>query len=192
MARPKEFDPDRAVDQAMGLFWCRGFEATSIGDLTGALGIGRASLYGTFGSKEGLWCAALDRYRELEQRRGIDVLERPAPVRERFAALFDLFARDALDDPANRGCLLLNAAMERADDPATRERVQGAMDLFHRTFVALLREGRDSGELSADLDVDATARFLVTALNGVRVTAKATQDERTVRAASTLALRLLD
>ncbi len=191
MGRPKEFDPSLAVEQAMDVFWCRGYEGTSIGDLTDALGIGRASLYGAFGSKEGLWCAALDRYRELETARGTAVLDRPAPVRERFAALFDVFIGETLADPANRGCLMLNAAMERADDAATLARVQGALAEFERAFVAVLREGRDSGELAPDLDVDETARFLLTTLNGVRVMAKATRDERTVRAAAAVALRVL-
>ncbi|MFE2185198.1 helix-turn-helix domain-containing protein [Streptomyces sp. NPDC059455] len=62
MARRKEFDPEVALDAAMRLFWRNGYEGTSTSDLVDELGIARASLYGTFGSKRGLYLAALDRF----------------------------------------------------------------------------------------------------------------------------------
>src|SRR6201996_8931615 len=60
--RPREFDMDQAVERALKLFWSRGYEGTSISDLTTALGITRASLYAAFGSKEGLFQRVMDRY----------------------------------------------------------------------------------------------------------------------------------
>ena len=67
MARPKEFDQDKALDKAMTLFWQKGYEATSIQDLVDHLGIGRRSLYDTFKSKHDLFIAALDRYQALNR-----------------------------------------------------------------------------------------------------------------------------
>ncbi|WP_316214803.1 MULTISPECIES: TetR/AcrR family transcriptional regulator [unclassified Bradyrhizobium] len=60
--RPREFDMDQAVERAMVLFWRRGYEGTSMADLTAALGITRASLYAAFGNKEGLFQRVMDRY----------------------------------------------------------------------------------------------------------------------------------
>jgi AcrR family transcriptional regulator len=60
--RPREFDLDQAVERALALFWRRGYEGTSVSDLTDALGITRASLYAAFGSKEGLFQRVIDRY----------------------------------------------------------------------------------------------------------------------------------
>jgi TetR/AcrR family transcriptional repressor of nem operon len=191
--RPKEFDPEQALDRAMHLFWCNGFEATSVGDLTEALGIGRASLYGTFGTKDALWLRALDRYRELETARGVACLtEGDGPARERIAAFLNAVAADALGDEANRGCLLVNAAMERgAHDEATAARVRAAMGALETAFRTVLEQGRARGELPAGADPAELARFLVAALNGVRTTAKATRDEATVRDAVAVTLRAL-
>ena len=60
--RPRAFDRDAALTQAMHLFWRKGFAATSISDLTAAMGIGSPSLYAAFGSKEGLYTEALRHY----------------------------------------------------------------------------------------------------------------------------------
>src|ERR1700722_8214731 len=64
MGRPREFDVDEALDQAMEVFWRKGFEGTSIPDLTEAMGINRPSLYAAFGNKESLFGKVLDRYSE--------------------------------------------------------------------------------------------------------------------------------
>ena len=74
MARRKEFDRDEALHKAMEVFWSRGYEATSVGDLVEHMGINRQSLYDTFGDKHSLYLAALDRYREVEGRKLFELL----------------------------------------------------------------------------------------------------------------------
>jgi TetR/AcrR family transcriptional repressor of nem operon len=68
MARTREFDTEAAVERAMRVFWCKGYEATSISDLVEATGVQRGSLYAAFGSKQGLYHAALDRYGSSSER----------------------------------------------------------------------------------------------------------------------------
>ena len=65
VARTKEFDPEAALRAALELFWERGYEATSMADLVGHMGVARASIYATFGGKRALYLKALDRYGEL-------------------------------------------------------------------------------------------------------------------------------
>src|ERR1700685_4312585 len=62
MGRPREFDTDAALEKAMRLFWAKGYEGTSVGDLTKTLGISKPSLYAAFGDKQSLFRAALERY----------------------------------------------------------------------------------------------------------------------------------
>src|ERR1700674_4986058 len=62
--RPRAFDVDQALDRALHLFWRKGYEGTSLSDLTRAMGINRPSLYAAFGDKETLFRKALDRYVE--------------------------------------------------------------------------------------------------------------------------------
>jgi TetR/AcrR family transcriptional repressor of nem operon len=81
MARVREFDTEAAVEAAMQVFWCRGYEATSVQDLVDATGVGRGSLYAAFGSKEGLYLAALDRYREQLAAPMLDAVRSGKPVR---------------------------------------------------------------------------------------------------------------
>ena len=82
MARPKEFDPEVAVDRAMDLFWRKGYGATSPNDLVAELGIGKGSLYAAFGSKRALFDLALDRYRERQGDTLTEIIDRPGPVLE--------------------------------------------------------------------------------------------------------------
>ena len=79
MGRPREFDLDRALDQALEVFWRNGYEGSSIAELTEAMGINPPSLYAAFGNKEGLFRRALDRYTEQHGRYWDDALAAPTP-----------------------------------------------------------------------------------------------------------------
>src|SRR6266852_1410049 len=98
MARPKEFDRDQALQKAMEVFWSRGYEAASIQDLVKHMGINRQSLYDTFGDKHALYLQALDRYREVEGRKLLELLERPGSVKKSLRQLFEGVVEGALCD----------------------------------------------------------------------------------------------
>ena len=80
MGRPRAFDMDKALDQALHVFWAKGYEGTSIADLTEAMGINPPSLYAAFGNKEALFRQAMDRYearRDRDHGRGVRRADRP-------------------------------------------------------------------------------------------------------------------
>ncbi len=192
MARPKEFDPDHAVDAAMRTFWRDGYEGTSVDDLTRACGISRGSMYATFGSKDALYVKALDHYTATAGEIALGCLAGDGTARDRIARLFRHFADDTLGDPENRGCFMLNAAMERAGhDAVVARRVRDAIGENEAALLGLLQDAQDAGELAADRDPKALARYLVAALNGVRVTAKATRDRALIDDAIAIALEAL-
>src|SRR3954464_11387329 len=109
MARPKEFDREEALNRAMEVFWSRGYEAASVGELVKRMGINRQSLYDTFGDKHSLYLQALDRYREVEGAKLFELLERPGPVKRALRHLFRSVVERSLDDEERRGCFMGNA-----------------------------------------------------------------------------------
>ncbi len=173
--RTKEFDPDVALQRAMELFWCRGYEATSVADLVEHLGVARASLYATFGGKAELYRRALDRYCEQVAGPVLAALEEPGPVLPRIRAMLEHLAAVAETDGDRRGCLVVNAAMERvpADEPVTA-RIVGHLDRDVDVLSRALVRAQEQGEIGADAEPVALARFLVTTIQGMRVVGKAT------------------
>jgi TetR/AcrR family transcriptional repressor of nem operon len=193
MARIREFDTDKAVAQAMELFWERGYEGTSLQDLTEGLAIGRGSLYAAFGSKDGLYQAALERYRQECVGPMLQALSVEADVRGALRGLLTVLVTDAVADERRRGCMVVNAATERVPhDPATsrtvREVLQGNADALTEALIA----ARDRGELAADLDPVAVGGFLATFISGLRVASKANPDEVALMRSVEVALSVLD
>jgi TetR/AcrR family transcriptional repressor of nem operon len=191
MARTKEFDPDSALRAALDLFWRQGYEATSMQDLVDHLGIGRASIYATFGNKHDLYLRALDRYcEELAGRYG-HLVSRSGPALPSVRRLVELFAEEALTDPDRKGCFVTNSAVERLPgDAGTAELVDIGLNGLQSAIAGALVRAQDQGELSADRDPQALARFLVTFLQGVRVIAHR-PDRQRLRDAVDQALSLL-
>ncbi|MFO7261258.1 MAG: TetR/AcrR family transcriptional regulator [bacterium] len=193
MVRTKEFDPDAALDAALQLFWERGYEATSIQDLVDHLGIGRGSLYATFGSKHELYLKALDRYLRTRDPNPIELLNRPGPALPSVRALVRSYAEEAACDPRRCGCMIVNAAMERVPaDPQVAERVQESWRQLEGALADALTRAHEQGELAADKDPVAIARFLLVVLQGLRVVGKAAPDPARLRDAAELALSVLD
>ncbi|WP_042394367.1 TetR/AcrR family transcriptional regulator [Streptacidiphilus carbonis] len=174
MGRPKQFDPDAAVEQAMQVFWRHGYGATTPQCLVDALGIGKGSLYNAFGGKRQLFDLALRRYLDLQDATVAELLDDSGPVKERLRAALYAVAQADLADPDRRGCLALNAAMEfgRTDEAVTSQ-VQGMFDRFEVAFRALVEEGQRAGEIDSGRDARALAGVLVNTVNGVKLMARA-------------------
>ncbi|GHB34203.1 TetR family transcriptional regulator [Streptomyces viridiviolaceus] len=194
MARTKEFDPDAALRAALELFWQRGFELTSMSDLVAHLGIGRASIYATFGNKRELYLKALERYEQGLLPDMLQELARPGPALPGVRALVRRYAAEATaDDLRGRGCFVTNTAAELAPhDPAAARRVERNWDQLEAVLHAALVRARSQGELPADRDPLALARMLLVLLQGLRVVGKASADPARVRDAAEQALALLD
>lgn len=192
MARPKQFDPDAAVDAAMHVFWRQGYRATTPNDLVDELGIGKGSLYGTFGSKRELFGRALDRYRETQGDALTRLLDEPGPARERLAIALHAIITANAADPDRRGCLAVNTAAELGGDDA-----DAAMSVSRQFAAAreriehVIGIGQASGELRSDLSARDLAAQLHTLGVGLQVVAKTEPDPETLRGAVDAALAAL-
>ncbi|MFD9567078.1 TetR/AcrR family transcriptional regulator [Streptomyces sp. NPDC059994] len=194
MARTKEFDPDAALQSATELFWRRGYEATSMADLVEHLGIGRASIYATFGNKHELYLKALDRYGETHSAILFRELSAPGPALPAVRAVVRRFAAESTA-PETRlnGCFATNTAAEMGPhDAAAARRVEQAWERLETLLHSALVRAGAQGELPPERDPRSLARLFLVLMQGMRVMGKASDDPARVREAAEAALALLD
>ena len=117
MGRPRAFDRDQALDQALHVFWDKGYEGTSIADLTGAMGINPPSLYAAFGNKEALFRAALDRYEDFHDQIMEEAFAAPT-AREAMTRLLEGTADRLSDKDKPKGCLMVQGALSGGEECA--------------------------------------------------------------------------
>lgn len=188
----KRFDPDVALDRAVEAFWTTGFAATSAQDLVDAMGVNRGSLYATYGSKGELYQLALRRYRSRNTTALRAALGEPGRLVDRLRVVLEDSAAHLVDDPTQRGCLLVKAAATlRPGEPAAEE-VRAALQDLRQVLAEAIHAAQTRGELPADRDPEALAAFLVTALQGLRLVGAATRDRALLSHTIDLTLSVLD
>ena len=190
MPRTKEFEPGEALDAAMQLFWRNGYAATSIRDLLDGMGIGYGSLYNTFGDKHALFLASLDRFRELRTSWIDEVLEVSG-----LSGIEEVFRRTVdglVGFEPRRGCLLANTAVELGPhDAEVAAKISRYVRHTEAVFERAVIRAQEVGEIPADRDPRALARFLVNALHGMRVLARVGTDRAVLEDAVRVALDAL-
>ncbi|MEQ8602510.1 MAG: helix-turn-helix domain-containing protein [Marivibrio sp.] len=188
MPRPKAFDPERALDQAMQAFWAQGYEATSIDDLVRTTGVNRASLYGAFGDKHALFLKALERYTGAGLFAALDLDDETISTRDMLSRLFDRLIARCLDG-RGAGCLITNTICEfGARDEAVLAAARRALARMENALDLVVRRGQARGEVDADAKPREVARFLLNAMQGLQVIAKVNPDERALRQIATRTL----
>ena len=176
MAGVKQFDRNEALDRAMAAFWTRGYEATSIDDLVEATGIGRGSLYGTFGDKRQLFLAALDRYWNTVGMEMFAELSDP-DARHAIERMFDALIRRASNPKFPRGCLFTNTSLEcpTCGDEIARKIAEN-MGQQETAIYQVLRKAQADGTLSQTQDARALARFFLGVAWGINAVNKSVAD----------------
>lgn len=180
LGRPREFDVDEALNKALMAFWRRGFEGTSLTDLTEAMGISRPSLYAAFGNKEELYRRALDRYAET----GPWSIQRSALAEPTARAVVEALLRKAatsLTDPNHpAGCMAVNGALSCGEaSDAIRQELCERHSAGEKELQARFEQATSDGDLRADANPAALARYVSTLLQGMAVQAAggATREE---------------
>jgi TetR/AcrR family transcriptional repressor of nem operon len=193
MARPKQFDPEEAMQEALDAFWDRGYSGTSVQDLQEEMGLNRGSLYGTFGDKKRLFLAVLDKYYEQRVEDLQRVLDEPQSSRQALRDLLDHVACQVSSNEGCRGCLAAKAAMELA--PHDKD-VAGWLKRFHRRKVAMIarviERGQQQGEISRKLDAESAARFVLNNIAGLHLLGTISPSSTEVRKVIEMVLKSLD
>ncbi|MFI9508753.1 TetR/AcrR family transcriptional regulator [Nocardia sp. NPDC052566] len=164
--RPRSFDRDAALDKAVRLFWTRGYEATSIGDLTAALGIGAPSLYAAFGDKAKLFKEAVQVYGSTYGSfAGRALAEEPtaeAALRRILREAATEYTRP--DDP--HGCLVISAGVNTTSAEIA-EFLRRMRNGNIEAFAARIQSDIDAGLLPGDADAPTLARYFGTVIQGM-------------------------
>lgn len=172
--RPREFDRDAALSQAMRLFWSKGYEATSMSDLTSAMGIGSTSLYAAFGSKEALYVDALEHYQHTYWHLVWGRFDVATTAREAIEVfLLDSAAAltgSVVDIP--RGCMVTLSAVGSEGYAELGKMVRSARAVTVERLAERVRSAVVAGELPESIDVQALARFVQTVQYGMSVLAR--------------------
>jgi AcrR family transcriptional regulator len=171
--RPRAFDRTTALDQALDLFWRRGYEATSISELTSGMGLTPPSLYAAFGSKHELFLEAMRRYQELYGERITHSLDEDLMAKDAIERML----REAADVYSSLltppGCFIVTAATNCSPassdvEAALRERRNMSEERVRERIAA----GIAAGELSMQTDARALAKFYATIIQGMSIQAR--------------------
>ena len=171
MPRPKGYVREEVLEVAMHLFWQRGFHDVSTRDLAQAMGINANSLYAEFGSKTGLFEAAVDQYEQFLVPSYIGRLEQPTASLETVRDVLRSFAGFATPGEFVPGCLITNAATEHAPDLETSSlRIGRYVERLSAAFSGAVRNDDPDGDPAAAV---ATGRFLAATTLGIFVMLRA-------------------
>lgn len=182
-----------ALDAAIECFRRRGYEATSIRDLTDCMGIGPTSLYNTFGDKRALFIKALERYVDCSVRARLARLESSLPPKQAVRALIEDVVDRSLTDRTRGGCLLINSALEIAPhDPQVGAEIAKRLGEIEGFFRRSISAGQSSGTISRKLSPSDFARLLLGVLLGIRVLARSKPERTLLEGVARPALSLLN
>jgi AcrR family transcriptional regulator len=189
IGRPREFDTEQALERAMNLFWRKGYEGTSMSDLTDTLGITRASLYAAFGNKEALFRTVLDRYEARAGQYRVSALK--APTAREFAQQLLEGAVALHGDKSNPpGCLGVQGALACSDDgTAMRKELMSRRQAGEDAIRRRLKRAKAEGDLPPESSPSDLARYISGVIYGITVLAAGGANRKELQGVAEIALR---
>ena len=188
----KQFDTEVALEQAMKVFWAHGYEAASLSELLKNMGIGKKSLYDTFGNKQALFLKALEHYAHTTIR---DIRNRLSAEGSPLANLKALLQdwQQMHSQPGSCGCMLgTNIADFSTDDVAIATVIRAYLKQVEDVFTATLTRAQTKGEITSDIDPRDLARLLLCTSQGMALLGRVMDDDTTLEGAVTATAALLD
>uniref|UniRef100_UPI00404948CD TetR/AcrR family transcriptional regulator n=1 Tax=Flavobacterium sp. TaxID=239 RepID=UPI00404948CD len=193
MARQREFDETIIIEKATNLFWKKGYNAVSTQDLIDAFGISRSSMYGAYKDKRNLFIITLQHYRKTASQGMIDVLNSNKPFKETITQLLNQLIRDTISDKENKGCFIVNTAIELA--PHDTEILEIIVENRKNIISALatsIEKGIENGEIETTQKPESLANYFYNLINGLRVDSKVHKDQSNYKEIVEIAISVLD
>jgi AcrR family transcriptional regulator len=189
--RPISFDKDAALEAAMLLFWQRGYEGTSMADLSEAMGLNASSIYAAFGDKHALFSLAVKRYMETRAQYATEALEEPTLQRV-IRALFDNTIAFLTAPGHPPTCMTLAGAVGcSVDATPARDLMRAIRNQNQIAIRERLLKSRKSGELPKDINVDDYTRYLSSIIAGLSIQAANGSTKAELKRTAQMALRHL-
>jgi AcrR family transcriptional regulator len=169
--RPREFCTEGALAAALRVFWSKGYEGTSLTDLTEAMGITRPSLYAAFGNKEALFRKALDLYQREKLEYVGQALAEPS-ARRVAEVLLRGAVKNASSPEEPHGCLgVITASSCGEEAQSVREEVLKRGQVIREAMIDRLERAKIENDLPADIDIEGLTSLLFAMLQGISVQA---------------------
>lgn len=171
----KQFDPEVALSKAMEVFWARGYEAASLSELLEHMGIGKKSLYDTFGNKRSLFLKALNYYAQTEVKFIRDrLLAAGSPLANLEQVLQNLQQRQ----PRSQGCMLgTNIADFDTDETEIASILCHHLQTLEDAYCTVIDRAQKAGEISSAINSRNVARMLLCTTQGMALLGRVVEDE---------------
>ena len=170
--REREFNPDQALERAVGVFWDKGYFDTSMDDLINAMGVARYGVYNTWGSKRELFIAALEKFAEINEKKYHAVLHKDGASLPEILEFFELMKN--MPEEARCGCMVCNTATEVAPhDEEIAKACRRVLDRLSKSLKNALRNAVEKKELRTSHDLDDLAKYLTGILRNASVMTRA-------------------
>jgi len=187
----KSFDEETAIENAMQVFWEKGFEPASIADLLAGTGLNRGSLYNAFGGKHQLFVKALQKY-DLERQAMLAKLEALDDPQKAIATFFDNTVAKTVTDQDHKGCFLFNTALQiNTHDEEVNTIVTNGVREIEAFFRRSIEVGQARGDIPRGLDPEATAKALLALVVAIRVLGRGALEEAALRTIADQGKRLI-
>ena len=185
--RPRAYDPQTALQQALGVFWNTGYSAASLDSIATAAGMNRPSLYAAFGDKHALYIKALDQYWETAHAAMQAALnDSNLTLKQALTGFYEgQLAIYFSGDGQPRGCFAIGTATtEAVEDPEIRKVLSLRLSQLDADLEARLQKALDTGELKPDTDLAALAMLASSLLHSISIRARAgkSREELTAQA----------
>ncbi|MDW3650752.1 MAG: TetR/AcrR family transcriptional regulator [Bacteroidia bacterium] len=162
MPRVKSFDKNEALNKAMILFWEKGYEATSLSDLTSFLGISKSSFYDTFEGKRKLFENCLDLYMSMRLEAFEKVFTEEKDIKAALMKILTAILDEMLSDEKRKGCLVANTSAELGGrDNFIRESLMGHHQAIHKKFSTYLKKLNWDYKIDRDSFIDLLMTFVM-------------------------------
>ncbi len=188
----KSFDEDLAVENAMQVFWKKGFDSASISDLIEGTGINRGSLYNAFGGKQSLFVKALLKY-DADRQAMLARLEALDDPKKAISAFFDSIVANTVADEQHKGCFMFNTALDiSAHDNEVRQIVTNGVSEIEAFLRRCIEVGQARGDIRSSMDAKATAKSLLAMIVAIRVLGRGVFAEAALQEIADQAKRLIE